>query len=135
LLDSSKEAGDDAVSGFLSYSLVCGERLDKLALADNVAQFGRHCHADRVSSARKMNVFHGRNPLFVASLVAGFGPEPLATQGLLRRNNGLGGAGGEDGIRTHEKLLTSTPLAGERLRPLGHLSGASLDSEKSRPAQ
>ena len=30
--------------------------------------------------------------------------------------------GGEDGIRTHEKLLTSTPLAGERLRPLGHLS-------------
>jgi hypothetical protein len=31
--------------------------------------------------------------------------------------------GGEEGIRTLEKLLTSTPLAGERLRPLGHLSG------------
>lgn len=31
--------------------------------------------------------------------------------------------GGEDGIRTHETLLRSTPLAGERLRPLGHLSG------------
>ena len=30
--------------------------------------------------------------------------------------------GGEEGIRTLEKLLTSTPLAGERLRPLGHLS-------------
>ena len=30
--------------------------------------------------------------------------------------------GGEDGIRTHETLLESTPLAGERLRPLGHLS-------------
>ena len=32
--------------------------------------------------------------------------------------------GGEDGIRTHDTLLTYTPLAGERLRPLGHLSGA-----------
>ena len=31
-------------------------------------------------------------------------------------------AGGEDGIRTHEALLEPTPLAGERLRPLGHLS-------------
>src|ERR1700750_2327724 len=39
-------------------------------------------------------------------------------------------AGGEDGIRTHEKLLTSTPLAGERLRPLGPLSVAPLDNEK-----
>ena len=33
---------------------------------------------------------------------------------------GLGG--GEDGIRTHETLLEPTPLAGERLQPLGHLS-------------
>lgn len=32
-------------------------------------------------------------------------------------------SGGEDGIRTHETLMRSTPLAGERLRPLGHLSG------------
>ena len=32
--------------------------------------------------------------------------------------------GGEDGIRTHETLLGPTPLAGERLRPLGHLSNA-----------
>jgi hypothetical protein len=38
--------------------------------------------------------------------------------------------GGEDGIRTHEKLLTSTPLAGERLRPLGHLSVSPVDKEK-----
>ena len=30
--------------------------------------------------------------------------------------------GGEDGIRTHDTLLRYTPLAGERLRPLGHLS-------------
>ena len=44
-------------------------------------------------------------------------------------------AGGEDGIRTHEKLLTSTPLAGERLRPLGHLSVAPLDKEKERHNQ
>jgi hypothetical protein len=30
--------------------------------------------------------------------------------------------GGEGGIRTLDELLTHTPLAGERLRPLGHLS-------------
>lgn len=34
------------------------------------------------------------------------------------------GNGGEEGIRTLDTLLTYTPLAGERLRPLGHLSGA-----------
>src|ERR1700743_1541854 len=32
-------------------------------------------------------------------------------------------SGGEGGIRTLEGLLTLTPLAGARLRPLGHLSG------------
>jgi hypothetical protein len=47
----------------------------------------------------------------------------------------LWGSGGEDGIRTHEKLLTSTPLAGERLRPLGHLSVAPVDKEKRRHNQ
>ncbi len=30
--------------------------------------------------------------------------------------------GGERGIRTLDALLAHTPLAGERLRPLGHLS-------------
>src|SRR5690554_7283614 len=30
--------------------------------------------------------------------------------------------GGEGGIRTLDTLLRCTPLAGERLRPLGHLS-------------
>lgn len=35
----------------------------------------------------------------------------------------LQGDGGEEGIRTLDTLLTYTPLAGERLRPLGHLSG------------
>lgn len=52
---------------------------------------------------------------------------------VIRSPEGLGG--GEDGIRTHEKLLTSTPLAGERLRPLGHLSVAPLDKEKRRHNQ
>ena len=32
-------------------------------------------------------------------------------------------AGGEGGIRTLDTLLTYTPLAGERLQPLGHFSG------------
>ena len=30
--------------------------------------------------------------------------------------------GGEGGIRTRDGLMAHTPLAGERLRPLGHLS-------------
>lgn len=33
-------------------------------------------------------------------------------------------SGGEEGIRTLETCSTPTPLAGERLRPLGHLSTA-----------
>lgn len=37
---------------------------------------------------------------------------------------GMSMNGGEEGIRTLDTLLTYTPLAGERLRPLGHLSGA-----------
>ena len=31
--------------------------------------------------------------------------------------------GGERGIRTLDRILSYTPLAGARLRPLGHLSG------------
>ena len=31
-------------------------------------------------------------------------------------------SGGERGIRTLDRVLTYTPLAGERLQPLGHLS-------------
>ena len=37
---------------------------------------------------------------------------------------GLSRSGGEEGIRTLDTLLTYTPLAGERLQPLGHLSTA-----------
>ena len=39
-------------------------------------------------------------------------------------------SGGDEGIRTLDGLMTHTPLAGERLRPLGHVSvGASSDVE------
>ena len=34
--------------------------------------------------------------------------------------------GGEGGIRTLDTLLTYTPLAGERLQPLGHFSETSF---------
>lgn len=72
-----------------------------------------------------------------ALLRRGFGGHPASYGGLglsceARRAKQ---DGGEDGIRTHEKLLTSTPLAGERLRPLGHLSVAPLDKEKRRHNQ
>ena len=30
--------------------------------------------------------------------------------------------GGDSGIRTHDALLAHTPLAGEHLQPLGHVS-------------
>ena len=36
--------------------------------------------------------------------------------------SGTAKSGGERGIRTLEGLLTLTPLAGERFRPLSHLS-------------
>ena len=38
----------------------------------------------------------------------------------------VSGKSGEGGIRTHDELLTHTPLAGERLQPLGHLSQGPL---------
>ncbi len=38
------------------------------------------------------------------------------------RDAGLLVNGGEGGIRTLDTLLTYTPLAGERLQPLGHFS-------------
>ncbi len=44
-------------------------------------------------------------------------PRPGASCGIERKSDG-----GERGIRTLEGLLTLTPLAGARLRPLGHLS-------------
>ena len=37
--------------------------------------------------------------------------------------------GGDGGIRTHDALLAHTPLAGEHLRPLGHVSVALILSQ------
>ena len=45
------------------------------------------------------------------------------------RSENQGKVGGERGIRTLEGLLTLTPLAGVRLRPLGHLSGGRNHNE------
>ena len=47
-------------------------------------------------------------------------------QGFSQPLAAIGKNGGEDGIRTHETLLRSAPLAGACLRPLGHLSVAVL---------
>jgi hypothetical protein len=40
--------------------------------------------------------------------------------------------GGERGIRTLDGLLTHTPLAGECLQPLGHLSGGAQNNRATR---
>ena len=47
------------------------------------------------------------------------------------RDAGLVINGGEGGIRTLDTLLTYTPLAGERLQPLGHFSGSSYQKPAS----
>ena len=39
--------------------------------------------------------------------------------------------GGEGGIRTLDTRLTYTPLAGERLQPLGHFSEFFLDNART----
>ena len=60
-------------------------------------------------------------------------PEEIRTPDLLVRSQILyptelrvRDAGGERGIRTLDGILSHTPLAGERLRPLGHLSNLNL---------
>ena len=52
----------------------------------------------------------------------GFSPKPLRPQLIYSPRRGYILVGGERGIRTLDGLLTHTPLAGERLQPLGHLS-------------
>jgi hypothetical protein len=64
-----------------------------------------------------------------------FGRFPLRRLSILERlqNDALAGPqkfGGERGIRTLEGLLTLTPLAGVRLRPLGHLSVRNKQPER-----
>ncbi len=65
-----------------------------------------------VSARQRSQQLWRENPQFRAILAVNFESE--------NDSNKL--SGGEDGIRTHEALLEPTPLAGERLRPLGHLS-------------
>ena len=52
---------------------------------------------------------------------------------LRARETGKFSTGGERGIRTLEGLLTLTPLAGARLRPLGHLSVMQRAAKDRRP--
>ena len=40
--------------------------------------------------------------------------------------------GGDEGIRTLDELLAHTPLAGERLRPLGHVSERGISQLRAR---
>ncbi len=43
------------------------------------------------------------------------------------------GSGGDEGIRTLDGLMTHTPLAGERLRPLGHVSERGTSDSAAAP--
>ncbi len=62
------------------------------------------------------------NPLVYLSWVR----TPPDSEGKKTAFGGFLFSGGEGGIRTHDGLLTHTPLAGERLQPLGHLSNMLL---------
>jgi integrase len=59
-----------------------------------------------------------------ASFATGFATRHRQGRAKCSKTRGI--TGGERGIRTLEGLLTLTPLAGVRLRPLGHLSDLGL---------
>ena len=52
----------------------------------------------------------------------GLSPKPNLNNPKTRHKAGLWDYGGEGGIRTLDRGLAYTPLAGERLQPLGHLT-------------
>jgi hypothetical protein len=64
----------------------------------------------------RSNPLSGSNPLSLVDLMQIF------SRAALRRAAGDFLYGGERGIRTLDRGLTYTPLAGARLQPLGHLS-------------
>ena len=68
----------------------------------------------------------GTNPLVY---ISGSNPVSEAEQKSPHKGGFLC-SGGERGIRTLEGLLTLTPLAGERFRPLSHLSGGADSSRR-----
>ena len=51
--------------------------------------------------------------------------------GIRTLDTRLADSGGEGGIRTLDTRLTYTPLAGERLQPLGHFSGSAKPTTKT----
>ena len=81
--------------------------------------FGRRVRVvqNRLRRFCRPPLFHisGSNPRFVAATTEGSKPTGVDVP-----------RGGEGGIRTLDGLLTHTPLAGARLRPLGHLSGQDI---------
>ena len=71
-------------------------------------------------SRRTLRVLLGSNPVCLASITRHkkSSHSPRHCEGSVN----FFCSGGERGIRTLEGLLTLTPLAGERFRPLSHLS-------------
>ena len=90
----------------------------------------RHIHVARTSCGLK-SVQIG-NPADLSNPLLGFEPE-LGVRNKKAPSRGFCVSGGERGIRTLDTLLTYTPLAGERLQPLGHLSNSSIFIIKPHP--
>src|SRR3990167_3508411 len=78
-------------------------------VAEYSIQLSYECIVRRIIGVK--NFLSSLNQINFNNLPIKAGPTPITL------NNG-----GEGGIRTPDTLLRCTPLAGERLRPLGHLS-------------
>ena len=116
----------DIVAGRFDAGIRVGERLEKdmtaVRLTPDVKMlvvaspdyFARHGEPSTPADLHRHACINWRFP----------GSGESTAGSLPRKARSSRSLGGERGIRTLEGLLTLTPLAGVRLRPLGHLSAA-----------
>ena len=111
-----------------------GIREDGVSARDLPERLGCTRHAQR-ASPRRGALACCRGECVPIRIANGSNPRPAGSQSTLwpEMENAPRGAfcisGGEGGIRTHVYLLDITGIPVQRLRPLGHLSGATEGAE------